>query len=104
MYLRNGQKIKLDAQYTLEYGALQKAFAQAAQRYSQAHPGAEITVEKSFFERSISTKILPGLLVASVLLVAWGISHEATAAVCFPVGVGLLTYVSMWAGYAGRRE
>jgi hypothetical protein len=104
MYMRDGQKIKLDAQYSLEYGALQKAFAQAVQRYNQAHPSAKVTVEKSFFERPISSKILLGLLVASAPLVAWGISHAATAAVCFPVGLGLLTYLSFWACYSGRRE
>jgi hypothetical protein len=104
MCLRDGQKIKLDAQCSLEYGALQKAFVQAVQRYNQAHPGAEIIVEKLFFERPISSKILLGLPVASAPLVAWGISHEAAAAVCFPVGLGLLTYLSVWAGYSGRRE
>lgn len=104
MCLRDGQKLKLDAQYSLEYGALQKAFAQAVQRYNQAHPGAEITVEKSFFERPVSGKILLGLLVASAPLVAWGISHKATAAVCLPVSVVLLTYASVWAAYSGRRE
>ena len=104
IYLRNGQKIKLDAQYSLEYGALQKAFEQAVRRYNQEHPGAEIIVEKSFFERPISTKILLGLLVASALLVAWSTRHEATAIVCFPVGLVLLTYLSIWVGYSGRRE
>ncbi|MGI4866232.1 MAG: hypothetical protein ACRYFZ_20065 [Janthinobacterium lividum] len=104
LYLHNNQKIKLDAQYSLEYGAMQKAFEQAVRRYNQAYSEAEITVEKTFFERQISSKILLGLLVASAVWVAWNISQQATAVAYFPVVMILVPYLGTWAGYSGRRE
>jgi hypothetical protein len=101
--LHDGQKIKLDAQYSLAYGAMQKAFGQAVRQYNQRHPAAEITVEKTFFERRVSSKILLGLLAASAGWVAWSISRQATAVAYFPVVLVLVPYLGTWAAYSGRR-
>ena len=106
LYPQNGQRVILDARFTLEYAAMQQAFDQAVRRYNQTHPGAEIGVEKDslekFFEQSSSTKVLLGLLLVSASWITRCLSQEASGLAYLPLLL-LLPYLAIWANFYYQR-
>jgi hypothetical protein len=106
LYTQTGQRIVLDAKFSLEYGAMQQAFEQAVRCHNRAHPGAEVRIEKDslekFFEHSISTKVLIGLLSISAAWIIRCLERETSGLAYLPLLL-LLPYLAIWANFYYQR-
>jgi hypothetical protein len=106
LYTQTGQRIVLDAKFSLAYGAMQQDFEQAVRRYNLNHPGVEVVVEKDslekFFEQPVSTQVLIGLLLASAAWIIRCLEREASGLAYLPLLL-LLPYLAIWANFYYQR-
>lgn len=99
-----GETWRMKVIYSNESAAMLKAFERAVRQDASPGGSTPIQRERGFFEPPISTKVLGWLAAASAAIVACGLWWQVPAVdYALPMGMMLLTYVSLWAMYSDKR-